>query len=109
MNILVTQSGMKHSLGMIRSLARQGHEVYGLIDHGEKHPLASYSKYCRGIFSVDQQNESGFLHELTSLLAAKKFDILIPVGYPVTHFVAKYAADADAPFPAPVLQQKDAR
>ena len=80
MKILVTQSGMKHSLGMIRSLSRQGHEVYGLVERGEQHPLASYSRYCRGIFSVDQRNESAFLHELTELLATTKFDVLIPVG-----------------------------
>ncbi|MGA9407803.1 MAG: hypothetical protein WBW71_11795, partial [Bacteroidota bacterium] len=47
----------------------------------------------RGIFSVDQHNESAFLHELIELLATTKFDVLIPVGYPVTHYVAKHAAD----------------
>jgi predicted ATP-grasp superfamily ATP-dependent carboligase len=93
MKILVTQSGMKHSLGMIRSLARQGHEVYGLVHPGEKQPLAFYSRYCRRVFYVDQQNEETFLRELVGVLVAHQFDVLIPVGFPVTHYVAKHASD----------------
>ena len=93
MKILVTQSGMKHSLGMIRSLAKQGYEVHGLVQPGEKQPLASYSRYCRGVFVIDQQNEESFLRDLTRLLEIQKFDVMIPVGFPVTHYVAKHATE----------------
>jgi len=90
MKILVTQSGMKHSLGMIRSLALQGHSVYGLVGPKEKQPLSRYSKYCRRVFSLNQEIETVFMDELTALLDGEAFDVLIPVGFPVTHFVAKH-------------------
>lgn len=93
MRILVTQSGMKHSLGMIRSLARQGHEVHGLASPWEKQPLARFSRYCHKVHRLNQEHEEAFLSELIKLLGSHTFDVLIPVGFPVTHYVAKHAKE----------------
>jgi predicted ATP-grasp superfamily ATP-dependent carboligase len=95
MKILVSQSGMKHSVGMIRSLARQGNAVYGLVDPTEKQPLSRYSRYCKGLFTVDQENETAFINGLSSLLSSQTFDVFIPVGFPVTHFTAKHHASIE--------------
>jgi predicted ATP-grasp superfamily ATP-dependent carboligase len=92
MKILVTQSSWKHSLGIIRSLALQGHKVYGLSETSEKAPYSRYSRYCKGIYIVNQIEEKAFLDEILSLFRKEHFDILVPVGFPVTHFVAKYSS-----------------
>ncbi|HTR81876.1 MAG TPA: ATP-grasp domain-containing protein [Bacteroidota bacterium] len=86
---------MKHSLGMIRSLARQGHAMYGLVNFGEKQPLSKYSRYCRGVFPLEQEREDAFIEGLILLLERQAFDVLIPVGFPVTHFVAMHRTEIE--------------
>jgi predicted ATP-grasp superfamily ATP-dependent carboligase len=44
------------ALGVMRSLGRLGVKVYGV--HASKNPMASYSRYCRGVFNWDLDNAS---------------------------------------------------
>jgi predicted ATP-grasp superfamily ATP-dependent carboligase len=93
-DILVSQSSMKHSLAIIRHLARRGHRVYALAEPTQ-FGIARFSRYCSGVFECNQRDEVAFLDEVTRILKHHRCDVLIPVGYPVTHFVAKRAAELE--------------
>ena len=92
MKILVTQSGFKHSLGLMRHLAQLGHEVYGLAPPtATRRFIARQSRYPKAIYPLDQNSEAEFVRQLIDLQAKAQFDVLIPVGFPVTEFVSRYA------------------
>lgn len=92
MKILVTQSGFKHSLGLMRHLSRLGHEVYGLAPPtATRRFIARQSRYPKCIYPLEQNNDSDFVSQLIALQRKEKFDVLIPVGFPVTEFVSRHA------------------
>lgn len=88
--ILVTQGGMKHSLAIIRHLAKQGHKVHALVAEN-RYALARLSRHTTQTYVLEQQDEKTFIDQLLALLQRTSFDVLIPVGYPVTEFVARHA------------------
>lgn len=90
--ILVTQGGMKHSLAIIRHLAKQGYEVHSLVRQG-RGALAQLSRHTTQTYCIEDQSEGPFITQLLALLQSQTFDVLIPVGYPVTEFVARHAQD----------------
>jgi predicted ATP-grasp superfamily ATP-dependent carboligase len=84
---------MKHSLAIIRHLAHQGYEVHSLIAENRPYALARLSRYTTRTYEVDEQIEEEFIRQLLALLKSLSFDVLIPVGYPVTEFVARHASE----------------
>lgn len=83
--VLVSQGWFKHSLGMVRHLAKQGYEMYALGEPGTE-PLVSHSKACKGVFPVPQKEEVPFVEGLLNVLEKNPMDVFIPVGFPVTRF-----------------------
>jgi predicted ATP-grasp superfamily ATP-dependent carboligase len=88
--VLVTQGGMKHSLAIIRYLARQGAEVHAVVGQDRPRTLAHLSRHTAGTHVMPHRSESGFIGRLLALLESHPFDVLVPVGYPVTEFVARH-------------------
>ncbi len=88
--VLITQGGMKHSLAIIRYLARQGYEVHSLVPPSRDN-LAGLSRHTACTYAVDERTEESFISQLRALLRRRSFDVFIPVGYPVTEFTARHA------------------
>lgn len=84
---------MKHSLAMIQYLAKQGYEVHATIPPHSKRTFAETSRHATATYYIEERDEEGCISQLLALLQSSAFDVLIPVGYPVTEFVAKYAED----------------
>jgi predicted ATP-grasp superfamily ATP-dependent carboligase len=91
--VLVTQGAMKHSLAIIQHLAAQGYAVSATVPPNERRALARLSRHTTSTFVVEEQRESICLRDLLNVLRAQAFNVLIPVGYPVTEFVAKHAEE----------------
>jgi predicted ATP-grasp superfamily ATP-dependent carboligase len=89
LRILVSQGAMKHSVGLVRQLARAGHTVYAIVDVDDQNPPVSYSRYCAGIFYADQRDEARFIEAVERIATRQPFDVFIPVGFPVTRFAAR--------------------
>ena len=90
--VLVTQGGLKHSLAIIRHLAKRGYEVHALVPEN-RYSLAGLSRHTTRTYHIEDRSEERFISELLALLQRGNFDVLIPVGYPVTEFVARHAED----------------
>ncbi len=89
--VLVTQGAMKHSLAMIQHLSAQGYEVHATVPPHQKYTLAQMSRHTAATYPIEEQVEQTFVTDLLALLRVRSFDVLIPVGYPVTEFVARHA------------------
>lgn len=91
--VLVTQGWMKHSLAIIRHLAQQGYEVHSIVPPTRTCVVAHLSRYTTRTHRLEQQSEDSFISGLLGLLRSNTFDVLVPVGYPVTEFVARHAEE----------------
>ena len=67
--------------------------MYGAAAPQESFPLARYSRYCTKVFRLDQDDESRFIAGLVRLLKDHPIDVLVPVGHPLVHYVAKHASE----------------
>jgi len=86
--ILVTEGMYKHSLAVVRALGSLNHHVE-LIDSRWSSGVARYSKYCRKVHVIERINkEDEFISFLIDILKREKFDLVIPVGFPVVKWIA---------------------
>lgn len=82
MKILVTDGDYKHTLGIVRSLGRQGHQVSVLAR--EKRELAACSRYCSAVEHVAHLRVENFAGVVLQVLEKTHYDLLMPVGYSST-------------------------
>jgi predicted ATP-grasp superfamily ATP-dependent carboligase len=79
MKILVTDGDYKHTLGIVRSLGRQGHHVSVLAQ--ERRELAACSKFCTTVEIVPDLTVENFAEVVSRVLERTHYDLLMPVGY----------------------------
>ena len=89
LRVLVTQGSMKHSVGLIRHLSIKGHMVFAAVEPDDPRPHVRHSRYCAGVVRLPQGEEKPFIDALVTLLEKEPFDVLVPMGFPVTRFVAR--------------------
>ena len=89
--VLVTQGAMKHSLAIIQHLAKQGYDVSATIPPQQKRALAQLSRYTACTYTLVEDEEHICIQQLLALLHTQGFDVLIPVGFPLTEFVSRHA------------------
>jgi predicted ATP-grasp superfamily ATP-dependent carboligase len=79
MKVLVTDGDYKNTLGIVRSLGRQGHQV-GVLAR-RKGELAACSKYCSRVELTPLITLENFAEVILPLLERTPYDLLMPVGY----------------------------
>lgn len=79
MNILVTDGDYKNTLGIVRSLGRQGHRVGVLARRWTE--LAARSKFCSKVELAPLLTVQNFALAIMAVLERSQYDLLIPVGY----------------------------
>jgi predicted ATP-grasp superfamily ATP-dependent carboligase len=82
MKILVTDGDYKNTLGIVRNLGRQGHEV-SVLARGRRE-LAACSKFCSAVEFVPHLTVENFADVVLRVLERTQYDLLIPVGYAST-------------------------
>ncbi len=90
--ILLTNGAYKQTLAITRSLGAAGYEV-GIVSH---HALSVgfFSKYCRHRHIIPQTDDgSKYVAQLLDILKKHAYDVVLPVGYPVTGWLAECADD----------------
>ena len=92
--ILLTNGAYKQTLALARSLGAAGYEV-GIVSH---HALSVsfFSKYCRHRHIISANNPQKYVENLLILLKKHPYDVVLPVGYPVTGWLAERAEDIRA-------------
>jgi predicted ATP-grasp superfamily ATP-dependent carboligase len=91
MEVLVTDDGFRASLGIVRTLGRRGIGVSVLADSPMM--LASCSRYCSARYLLPPPTSADFLPALLELLAARRFDVILPAEYAFTSALARHKAD----------------
>jgi len=79
MRILVTDGDYKHTLGIVRSLGRQGHQVE-VLARGPRE-LAACSRFCFAVERVPHLTVENIADVVLKILERKQYDLLMPVGY----------------------------
>lgn len=79
MNVLVTDGDYKHTLGIVRSLGRQGHTVSVLARAPRE--LAACSRFCATVELVPFLKAENFADVVLKVLARTQYDLFMPVGY----------------------------
>jgi predicted ATP-grasp superfamily ATP-dependent carboligase len=87
MKILVTDGDYKNTLGIVRALGQQGHEVS--VVSQKRAELSACSKFCCSVEPVPPLTKGTFAGEVLKVLQRTKYDLLIPVGYLSTLAAAK--------------------
>ena len=90
MSVFVTDSGYKHTLGIVRSLGHRGLKVD--VGSSSVHAtLASFSKYCqRSFIYPDPKNyPDRFIRFLRILSEESKYKVVMPVSYTATFCMSK--------------------
>ena len=93
--ILLTNGAYKQTLAIARSLGAAGYEV-GIVSH---HALSIgfLSKHCRFRHIIAQKDDKkAYVTELLALLKKHSYDVVLPVGYPVTGWLAERADEIQA-------------
>jgi len=88
MKILVTDGEYKHTLGIVRSLGRRGHQVSVLAR--DKRELAACSRYCSSVEHVPHLRVENFPDIVLNVLEQQPYDLLMPVGYSSTLAAASH-------------------
>lgn len=79
MKVLLTDGDYKNTLGIVRSLGRQGHQVSVLARRrGE---LAACSRYCSNVELTPPLTLENFADVVLQVLERTPHDLLMPVGY----------------------------
>src|SRR6266478_1382670 len=89
LRVLVTQGSMKHSIGLMRHLSMKGHTIFAVVEPDDPQPYVARSRYCAGVVHLPQSEQGPFIEGLVALLERDRFDVLVPMGFPVTRFVAR--------------------
>jgi len=87
LKILVTDGQYKHTLSIVRSLGKKGHEVTVLARSPKD--IAACSRYCSEIAYVSGTGPEGFASTVLEILKGKPQDVVIPVGYAATRALAR--------------------
>lgn len=87
MKVLVTDGDYKHTLGIVRSLGRRGHEV-SVLSRGQGE-LASRSRFCFAVEFVPDLRIENYQEVVLRVLKRKRYDLLMPVGFASTLAMAK--------------------
>ena len=88
--ILLTNGAYKQTLAIARSLGAAGYEV-GIVSH-HAFSVGFFSKYCRHRHIIREiNNGQKYTQQLIFLLKKHHYDIVLPVGYPVTGWLAERA------------------
>ncbi|MBL7814943.1 MAG: hypothetical protein JNL70_08035 [Saprospiraceae bacterium] len=89
--ILLTNGAYKQTLAVARCLGAAGYEV-GIVSH---HWLSVgfFTKYCRHRHIINTQNPKDYVSQLITLLKTSPYDVVLPIGYPQTGWLAEYAAE----------------
>lgn len=88
LKILLTNGAYKQTLALARSLGAAGYKV-GIVSH---HALSVgfLSKHCHYRHIISQTNDkSVYVEQLLALLQKHTYDVVLPVGYPVTGWLAE--------------------
>ena len=94
--ILLTNGAYKQTLAIARSLGAAGYEV-GIVSHYAL-SVSFFSKYCHHRHIIKATNNGQkYTEQLIFLLKKHHYDIVLPVGYPVTGWLAEWA-DTIRPF-----------
>ncbi len=89
--ILLTNGAYKQTLAIARSLGAAGYEV-GIVSHRAL-SVGFFSKYCRFRHIIAQTDDGKeYVSQLLSILKKHPYNIVLPVGYPVTGWLAENAA-----------------
>jgi predicted ATP-grasp superfamily ATP-dependent carboligase len=88
MKILVTDGDFKNTLGIVRSLGRQGHQVSVLVARGRR-KLADCSRFCSAVELVPHLTVENFAGVVLRVLERTQYDLLMPVGYNSTLAAAR--------------------
>ncbi len=90
MKIFVTDGDNRAALAIIRSLGKQGHEMY--VGEKKSPSLAACSKYCQASITypnpVSQPEE--FITTIAEFVTTKKIDVILPVADVTTLLIAEY-------------------
>lgn len=102
MSVFVTDSGYKHTLGIVRSLGRKNLAVdVGSSSYDPQ--LSSFSKYCRNsfVYPDPKKDSDRFVHFFRRIWKMLGYELIIPVGYTATFFLSmnKKALDNDITIP----------
>jgi predicted ATP-grasp superfamily ATP-dependent carboligase len=88
--ILLTNGAYKQTLAIARSLGAAGYEV-GIVSH-QALSVGFFSKYCRHRHIIPQTNDgSKYTAQLLDILKKHTYDVILPVGYPVTGWLAEHS------------------
>ncbi len=85
--ILLTNGAYKQTLAIARSLGAAGYDV-GIVSHHWL-SVSFFSKYCRFRHIIKTKEPKEYTNQLISLLKKYKYDIVLPIGYPVTGWLAE--------------------
>ena len=87
--ILLTNGAYKQTLAIARSLGAAGYEV-GIVSHRAL-SVGFFSKYCRHRHIIaPTDNGSAYVAQLLGILKKHPYDVVLPVGYPVTGWLAEH-------------------
>lgn len=87
MKILVTDGDYKHTLGIVRSLGRQGHHV-SVLARGPRE-LATRSRFCSSVEFAPNLTMENYREIILQILTRSRYDLLMPVGYASTLALAR--------------------
>jgi predicted ATP-grasp superfamily ATP-dependent carboligase len=93
MKILLTEGDYKHTLGICRALGSEGYSVTVLAQ--SKRAPTAFSRFGKKVHIVDHSNEHEFIPYLLSLLQKERFDLLVPVGFPVVRWIVKHNSEIE--------------
>jgi predicted ATP-grasp superfamily ATP-dependent carboligase len=89
--VLVTDEHYKHTLGLVRHLGQRGARVDVLAE--SRRSLACTTRYCHDVVPLKGRDVNSFLDAADGAVSRKRYDIVIPVGYPKTLALAQYRSD----------------
>lgn len=87
LRVLVTDGDYKHTLGAVRSLARDGFEVDVM---GRQRSLTAWSRYLSKIAYPQERFCDDLIDEFISLLADSHYEVLLPIGARSVQLVSQH-------------------
>ena len=86
-SVLLTDESYKHSLGIMRQLGKMGVRV-SVVAHSTNSAVCR-SRYCHDIIRAEAPSTEACLAAAYQAVKRNRYDLLMPVSYPMTLAVAK--------------------
>jgi len=86
-SVLMTDENYKHSLGIMRQLGRLGVQVS--VVASSRNSLVCSSRYCHEIILSKAATIPSYIEAALEAVRKKKYDLLMPVSFPMTLAVAR--------------------